>query len=133
MLVNICGRISSGVLDPLLQEGGYAVVRRAVPGNDGERALRLLNLEIVRSGLTAAETALGSQAPYSRHLRWEPEVPAVRGHVERVVGRRDGEEWADAQLPLRFPDPPVSWPLTPLVDEVRSRGAGRRSCPAADG
>lgn len=124
MPVNICGHVSNGsaVLDPLRR---YAVVRRAVPGDDGERALRTSNLEAVRSGLRRADVAEGARVRYFPHVCWEPEVLAVHDHVERLVGTRSGEEWAGAQLLLRSTDHAASWPMVTDVDEVPPWGGGR--------
>lgn len=73
----------------------------------------------------APDVAEGARARYFPHVRWEPEVIAVHDHVERVVGTRDGEEWAGAQLLLRSTDHAASWPVVPHVDEVPSWGGGR--------
>jgi hypothetical protein len=103
--------------DGRLQSGpGYVVFRRLVPNEAVERALRLLNLEIATRGLTAEDVAACSKSTYFPHLRWEREVIDLRAPVERVVTPAEGEEWADPQLLLRFPDAATDWPLVPHVD-----------------
>ncbi|MDP9441284.1 MAG: phytanoyl-CoA dioxygenase family protein [Actinomycetota bacterium] len=100
----------------LLCGPGFGVFRQVVASDLVESAVRLLNLEIVRSGLTPTEIARCSQSTFFPHLRWDPDVLEIRTPVERLVAPRPGEEWAEAQLLLRFPDEAQDWPLTPHVD-----------------
>jgi hypothetical protein len=51
---------------------------------------------------------------------------ALRRLIEELVPARDGEQWGDAQLVLRFPDEAEDWPLTPHVDHL-PEWAGTRS------
>lgn len=102
----------------LRQGPGFVVLHRLVDPEAIDRALRLLNLEIVKRGLSATEIGHCSQTTFFPHLRWESEVLDLRVEVEKVLPPRPGEEWADAQLLLRFPDEAEEWPLTPHVDDL---------------
>ncbi len=113
--------------DDSLRDGpGYLVIKRLVPPHLVDATLRRLNLEIVRHGITAEQVAEWSLGTFFPHLRWEPEVLATREPVERLVAPREGEQWGDAQLLLRFPDEASDWPLTPHVD-VLPEWAGTRT------
>jgi hypothetical protein len=87
----------------------------------------MLNLAIRRHGLTAEEIAECQSATFFPHLRWEPEVwaclPAAAGEV---LGMAEGDEWAEPQLLLRFPDEPSDWPLEPHIDQAPPWAHGRR-------
>ena len=114
------------VVDAALVSGpGFVVLRRLVPAELVEAAVRLLNLEIVRRGLTADEIARSSQSTFFPHLRWNPEVLELRTPVEGALAPRPGEEWADTQLLLRFPDEAQEWPLMPHVDTLPPWAADR--------
>lgn len=127
------GSASAEWLDVALGLGpGYLVFPKLVPEARVERALRLLNLEIVRRGMSAEEIAGCVGGTFFPHLRWDPEVLALRSDVERVLEPRPGEEWADTQLLLRFPDEAETWPLTSHVDRV-PQWAGDRSYRAVVG
>jgi hypothetical protein len=110
-----------------LETDGYVVLRQAVEPEPLRAALRMLNLAIRRHGLTAEEIAECQSATFFPHLRWEPEVwgvlPAAAGEV---LGMADGDEWAEPQLLLRFPDEDIDWPLEPHIDEAPPWAAGRR-------
>lgn len=95
---------------------GYATVRDAVPLEITDAALRRLHIEVVRRGLTADEIREWSVTTFFPHLRWEPEILAVRDALEELVGVAPGEDWADTQLLCRFPDEAADWPLSPHVD-----------------
>lgn len=120
------GDVRPAAVEERLDEGaGFTVVRRLVPHDVVDEALRLLNLEIVRRGLTPEEISRCSHSTFFPHLRWEREVMDLRTCVERLVAPRPGEEWADAQLLLRFPDEAQEWPLTPHVDGPPPWGSDR--------
>ena len=97
---------------------GYVVWRQLIPLEEIERSLRLLNLEIVRRGLTPEEILHCGHSTFFPHLRWEPEIMALRAPVEELLQPAPDEQWADAQLLLRFPDEAVDWPLTSHVDDL---------------
>lgn len=101
----------------LRSEQGFIIWRCLIPPQLIERALRVLNLEIVRSGLTPDDIVQCARSTFFPHLRWEPDILALRAPVEDVLLPRADEQWADAQLLLRFPDEAEEWPLTPHVDE----------------
>lgn len=103
----------------LLEGGPGFVVHRELIGSDAvEGVLRLLNLEISRGGLTPDEISRCSRSTFFPHLRWERQVVSLRTQVEQVVAPAVGEQWADSQLLLRFPDEAEQWPLIPHVDEL---------------
>lgn len=105
---------------------GFLVCRQLLSQSLIERALRVLNLAIVRHGLTSSEILSCAQSTFFPHLRWEHDVLALRGPIDRLLVARPDEEWADAQLLLRFPDEAEEWPLTPHVDDL-PHWAGNRS------
>jgi hypothetical protein len=109
-----------------LEDAGYAVIPDAVAPGAVSAALRLLNLAIRRHGLSASEIAECQQTTFFPHLRWEPEVWGVLpGDAGRVLGLRDGDEWAEPQLLMRFPDEMEPWPVVPHVDEPPAWAGGR--------
>jgi ectoine hydroxylase-related dioxygenase (phytanoyl-CoA dioxygenase family) len=101
-------------------------VRAVIPAAVRAALLRRLNLEITRVGLTPEEIARCSLGTFFPHLRWEPEVVAVRDALEELLQPAPGSEWADAQLLLRFPDEAEDWPLEPHVDQEPDWAGERR-------
>src|SRR3954453_5526818 len=101
-----------------LARDGYVVLPDAVSPPAGEAALRLLGLAIRRHGLSPQEILDCQQATFFPHLRWEPEVWAVLPEdAASVLGWQDGDEGAEPQLLLRFPDEDQPWPLEPHIDQ----------------
>jgi ectoine hydroxylase-related dioxygenase (phytanoyl-CoA dioxygenase family) len=110
-----------------LETDGFVVLRQAVPPDAVRAALRMLNLAIRRHGLTADEIAQWQAATFFPHLRWEPEVWAVLPPAAVDVLRfAEGDEWAEPQLLIRFPDEDQDWPLASHVDEAPPWAQGRR-------
>lgn len=102
-----------------LSEGpGYVVRRGLVPDDLVEGALRQLNLEILRCGLSAAQIEEWKYATFWPTVRSDPEIVALRAPLEGAFPLRYGDSWGDAQLLLRFPDEAAAWPLEPHVDTV---------------
>ncbi len=109
-----------------LAEVGYAVVPGAVSTSSVETALRLLNLEIARSGITPAEVLDCQQSTFFPHLRWRTEIwDLLPPAAEALLRHAANDEWAESQLLLRFPDEATEWPLEPHVDEPPPWAAGR--------
>lgn len=109
-----------------LREDGYVVLRDAVPQVAVTAAVRRLNLAIRQHGLTVAQIDEGQRVGFFPHLRWEPEVWDVLPDVAaELLGWQEGDEWAEPQLLLRFPDEKQDWVLEPHVDVVPSWAAGR--------
>jgi hypothetical protein len=110
-----------------LAADGYVVLPRAVAPEAIAAALRLLNLSIRRHGLSAEEIAECQAATFFPHLRWDPAVWGVLppGAAE-VLGWVEGDDWAEPQILLRFPDEDQPWPLRPHVDEAPPWADGRR-------
>jgi hypothetical protein len=105
---------------------GYVLLRQSVDQANVAGALRLLNLAIRRHGLTAEEIQSCQQATFFPHLRWEPEVWRVLpGQCAELLGFSQGDQWAEPQLLLRFPDEVEEWPLEPHLDEPPPWSNGR--------
>lgn len=116
-------RLPPGLSRERLQEElatgpGYVILRDVVDEELVEAALRRLNLEILRCGITAEQISEWKFATFWPSLRWEPEILALRAPVEAVAPAEPDELWGDAQLVLRFPDEASDWPLTPHVDDL---------------
>ncbi len=103
---------------PIGGADGFEVWRQVIPPEAIERSLRVLNLEIVRRGLTPEEIVRCGGSTFFPHLRWEPDILALRAPIEERVPPDGDEQWADAQLLLRFPDEAEEWPLTSHVDDL---------------
>ena len=97
---------------------GFVVWHEVIPLDVIERSLRVLNLEIARQGLTPEEIVRCSGSTFFPHLRWEADILALRSPIEALLPPGPGEQWADAQLLLRFPDEADEWPLRPHVDDL---------------
>ncbi len=108
-----------------LEDQGYVVLRGAVDPAAVATALRRLNLAIRQHRLTTDDIWTCQLATFFPHLRWEPDVLKLRAAVEGALAPRQGEEWADPQLLLRFPDEAQDWPLTPHVDGLPPWATGR--------
>ncbi len=109
-----------------LREEGYVVLRDAVPQTAVTAAVRRLNLAIRQHGLTPEQIDEGQRAGFFPHLRWEPQVWDVLPDVAAgLLGWQEGDEWAEPQLLLRFPDEEQDWVLEPHVDVVPPWAAGR--------
>src|SRR5437660_1772300 len=93
-----------------LAEGpGFVIIRELVDPERVDRALRRLNLEILRCGISARQIDEWKYATFWPTLRWEPEILALRDPIEEVFSPAPGEGWGDAQLLLRFPDEAEDW------------------------
>jgi hypothetical protein len=110
-----------------LEEGaGYVVLPDAIDDDLIEAALRRLNLEILRCGITAQEIDEWKYATFWPSIRWDPAFLALLEPLAGVAEPRPDEMWGDAQLLLRFPDEADDWPLTPHVDDLPEWADGRR-------
>ncbi|HVM28169.1 MAG TPA: phytanoyl-CoA dioxygenase family protein [Mycobacteriales bacterium] len=102
-----------------LEQEGYTVLREVVSASRVAAALRLLNLEIRRQGLTAEQIRAWQPGTFFPHLRWEPEVWGVLPDpAAELLGWQEGDDWAEPQILLRFPDEAQDWPLEPHVDAL---------------
>lgn len=113
-------------MDVSLEPDGFRILRGLIPRDLVDDACRRLTLEIVREGVTAEQIQEYSSATWFPHLRWEPEIIAVRDRIEPLLDRHPDEEWGDPQLLLRFPDEAETWPLEPHVDRL-PEWAGQRT------
>jgi hypothetical protein len=104
---------------------GYVVLRGLLDQELTDAALRRLNLEILRCGITAEQIEEWKYATFWPSLRWEPEILALRRPIEALTPAGPGEEWGDPQLLLRFPDEATDWPVTPHVDHLPEWAGGR--------
>jgi hypothetical protein len=110
-----------------LENDGYVVLRQAVPPGAVAAALRLLGLAIRREGLTAEQIAAWQQATFFPHLRWEPALwEVLPDTAAELLGWQQGDDWAEPQILLRFPDEEQPWPLEPHVDTVPPWARGQR-------
>src|SRR4051812_27028866 len=81
-----------------LDEGpGFAIIRGLIDQDRLEGALRRLNLEILRCGISPAEIDEWKYATFWPTLRWEPEILALREPIEERFAVGAGEAWGDAQ------------------------------------
>src|SRR4051812_42582523 len=120
---------AAGRLGPLraqLARDGYVVLPDAVSPTAVEAALRLLGLAIRRHGLSPQEILDCQQSTFFPHLRWEPAVWGVlpEGAAE-LLDWAEGDEWAEPQILMRFPDDEQPWPLEPHLDESPPWAQGR--------
>lgn len=102
---------------------GYDVLRRAVPADAIERALRHVHLDLVENG-APAET-IGRwlwAAHWFPHLKWDREIVGLLDHLPEEL--REGE-LCDPQIVLQPPDSSADLPLTPHVDEEPDWANGR--------
>jgi len=113
-------------LRPALERDGYVVVKGAIPDDLVEGALRRLNLEILRCGITPEQIDEWKYATFWPSVRFEPEIVALREPLADLLEPQEGEVWGDAQLLLRFPDEAGDWPLTPHTDDLPEWADGRR-------
>ena len=110
-----------------LETDGYVLLPGAVDATAVQAALRMLHLAIRRHGLTTDEIATCQESTFFPHLRWEPEVWGVLPPTAaEVLSWTEGDEWAEPQLLMRFPDEDQPWPLKPHVDQTPP-WAGQRS------
>lgn len=110
-----------------LDEGNrYRICRHAVQPHMLRVALRRLNIEMPRTGLSPDQISAGIQGTFFPHVRWDPEVLALQDVASGIVKPEPGEQWADPQLVLRFPDEAESWPPQPHIDEVPPWAPDRR-------
>jgi hypothetical protein len=109
-----------------LDTEGYLVGRQAVSAPVVREALRRLNLAIRSHGLSASEIDECQRTTFFPHLRWEPEIWALLPEAAAgLLGWQPGDEWAEPQILLRFPDPDQPWPLEPHVDQAPEWATGR--------
>ena len=109
-----------------LDEEGYVVLPQATSPEAVAAALRLLHLAIRQHGLTPQEILDCQQSTFFPHLRWEPAVWGVLPpDAAELLGWTDGDEWAEPQLLMRFPDEEQPWPLQPHLDESPPWAGGR--------
>ena len=102
-----------------LEEQGYVVLRQAVRPPAVTTALRRINLAIRHHGLTAEQIAEWQLATFFPHLRWEPEIWGVLPPAAaELLGWREGDDWGDPQILLRFPDEDQPWRFEPHVDAL---------------
>lgn len=110
-----------------LDSEGYAVLRGVVPLERVQAALRRLNVAIRREGLTPEQIEEWHLGTFFPHLRYEPEIWGVLPEpAAELLGWQEGDDWAQPQILMRFPDEPQDWPLEPHVDTLPPWAEGRR-------
>lgn len=116
----------TGTAAAALERDGYVVLPGAVAPDVLEAALRLLNLAIRQRGLSSADILACQSTTFFPDLRDDPAVwgvlPLAAGPL---LGLGAGDEWAEPQLLLRFPDEDQHWPLQPHIDEPPPWAPGR--------
>lgn len=95
---------------------GYLIIHHAIPRLLTEGLRRRMYLEVRRHGLTVEDAAQESAA--LPHVRWTPEVAAVREAVYQVRPPTPGVD-CEPQLIVRWPadEPAATEPLYPHLDE----------------
>ncbi len=115
----------AGALRDVLRRDGFVVLPAAMPDDLVEQALRRLNLEILRCGISAEQIEEWKFATFWPSIRWEPEFLALLEPLEALIEPGADEVWGEAQLLLRFPDEAPDWPLSPHVDTLPDWADGR--------
>jgi hypothetical protein len=91
-----------------------------------EAAMRRLLMELRWHGLTPQQAEEWSDGTFFPHLRWEPEIWATLPDVAaELFGWREGDDWAEPQLVMRFPDAEQQWRMQPHVDRLPEWATGR--------
>jgi hypothetical protein len=114
---------TAGRAAALVEERGYAVLRRVIPRDAVEAALRHLHLDVVRRGLPS-ET-IGPwlwSAHWFPHLRWDPPIVALAEYLPDEL--REGE-LCDPQIVLQPPEEGGDEPLVPHLDQEPDWADGR--------
>lgn len=110
-----------------LEGDGYVVMPEAVDAAPRDAALRLLNLAIRQRGLTSEEILHCQGTTFFPDLRDDPAVwGALPPAAAALLDMADGDQWAEPQLLLRFPDEHQHWPLQPHIDQVPPWAPTRR-------
>jgi hypothetical protein len=106
-----------------LAERGFTVLRRVVPDDAVEAALRHLHLDVVRNGLPAEWVHEWVwSAHWFPHLKWDAPIVELVSHLPDEL--REGE-LCDPQILLQPPDDVEPEPLVSHVD-TRPEWAGAR-------
>jgi ectoine hydroxylase-related dioxygenase (phytanoyl-CoA dioxygenase family) len=110
-----------------LDRDGYVLIRAAVEPECVERALRRLHMAIRWEGLSAEQAAEWSTGTFFPHLRDDADIwAALPPLAAEVFGWQPGDDWAQPQLLMRFPDEDQPWELEPHVDRLPDWAPGRR-------
>jgi hypothetical protein len=97
-----------------VEQDGFTVLRRLVPAEARETALRRIHLELMRLGLSAEQIAAYHETKvWFPHLRWEPEILQL---LEGMPAELREGELCDPQILLHLPDEATEWPLVPHTD-----------------
>lgn len=106
-----------------LSTNGYAVLRKRVPREAVDAALRHIHLDLIRRGLDA-ET-MGKwlwSAHWFPHLKWDPPIARLVSFLPENL--RDGEQ-CDPQIVIQPPDDCDEVPLSSHVDQTPDWSNGR--------
>lgn len=111
----------------MLADEGYLVWRGAVPTDAAQAALRLVNLAIRRYGLTPEGIVDAERTGFFPHLGQHQLVWALLpGGAGPLLGEEPGDEWAEPQLLVRFPDEAGTPAHAAHLDEPPAWAGGRR-------
>jgi Phytanoyl-CoA dioxygenase (PhyH) len=107
----------------LVSKQGYAILRRLVPRDLVEGALRHLHLDLVQRGLPAEDVGRWLwSAHWFPHLKWDPPVAGLVDALPPAL--RDGE-MCDPQIVVQPPDDPAEIELISHVDQEPDWAEGR--------
>lgn len=109
----------------VLPPDGYYVLRHAVDPRAVTDARRLLNLHIRREGLTAEQIRYCQATTFFPNLR---NTSVIWNLLPPLVCAEPGEEWAEPQILIRFPDEEkvADYPVIPHMDTEPPWANGRK-------
>jgi ectoine hydroxylase-related dioxygenase (phytanoyl-CoA dioxygenase family) len=111
-----------GVIE-VLNHQGYIVLPRIVPHVLVDKALRRLNLEIVKRGLSEEKIHEWHHIKcWFPHLRYEPEILAL---ADVLPAELTSGKMCEPQILMHFPDEAEEWPIHPHIDEPPAWANGR--------
>jgi hypothetical protein len=106
-----------------LNDRGFAVLRKQVPQDALDRALRHIHLDIAERGLPPEELSSWLwSAHWFPHLKWNEEIVALLEHLPPEL--RDGE-LCDPQIVLQLPDAADEITLESHTDQEPDWADGR--------
>jgi hypothetical protein len=111
-------------MSPVTEASGYEVRRHVIPAELIDHALRVLHLDLLERGATAAELSQWLWgAHWFPHLRYEPPIVAL---ADALPGDWQTGERCDPQILLQFPHTGPVPEVTFHVDEEPAWAEGKR-------
>ena len=97
------------------EESGYAILRKVIPKESIDAAVRLIYKDLFDLGISSREIVWWrDDACWFPHLRWHYEIHQLARYIPTEY--RQGEA-CDPQILLAPPDEPKQYELTPHIDE----------------